>query len=892
MGRIPVSTAVAGHSKFSVKWLASLLSAFLFAFGAMITGSEGSTSLQTIDMQLRWKHQFQFAGYYAAIEKGYYRQEGLEVRLHEGAPEKTPVKEVLEGRAQYGEANSELLYERLKGKPLVALAAIFQHSPSVLLARADANIFSPQDLIGKRIMLMNEKVDADFHAMLLNEGIRPETIEIIPSSFDINDLATGKVAAFNSYLTNEPYFLKQMGIEFNIISPKKYGIDYYSDILFTSEREATRNPSRVKAFRRATLRGWQYAMANQDEIIELLISKYNVKKTREHLQFEAEAMRPLILPDLIEIGHMNPGRWKHMADTFVKAGMIDQHYSLEGFIFGGDPVKEVTRLRRLVLVVSVITVLLILVTVSLFAIQRRLWLENEQRRKTEEDLRESQQQLRLQFDNMPSGCIVIDTSGVITSWNPAANEIFGYSAEEALGRDINSLIMPPESFFDMEAIHHTVVKGDFSVSIISRNRTKDNRLISCEWTNTAFRDKNGDISGMISMVQDMSIRLEHERERLKIEKLESIGVLAGGIAHDFNNILTGIMGNISLARAYMDESHKAFKPLADAEKASFRAGELARQLLSFAKGGSPVKKVVSIRDLLDESLSLMLRGSNVKGAVETDNPLYAVDADEGQISQVFNNIIINAIHAMPEGGVLTVSVANKLLPDFNSLALPGGNYVRITFKDAGCGISEADQIRIFDPYFTTKSEGSGLGLASAQSIVNRHGGNISVDSEPGKGSAFTIYLPSLGKYHTKQEDGGEMPESVIHKGGHILVMDDEEMIRELAAEMLKFLGYEVTTCINGEEALEYYANSRKDGMPYKAVIMDLTIPGGMGGKEAARRILEIDPQAKLIVSSGYSGDTIISDYTDFGFSAAVAKPYRVTELGKVMETLLCNDNRP
>lgn len=874
------------NKKSAALQLVILLFVFLLPLVSNAADAGGKSSLQTIDFQLRWKHQFQFAGYYAAIEKGFYRQEGLEVRLHEGAPDRTPVQEVLAGRAQYAEANSELLYERLKGKPLVALAAIFQHSPSVLLARADADIYSPQDLIGKKVMLMNGQVDADFHAMLLNEGIRPETIKIIPSSFDINDLATGKVAAFNSYLTNEPFFLKQKGIDFVVINPKKYGIDYYSDILFTSEQELKKNPERVKAFRRATLRGWQYAMEHPDEIIELLISRYNVKKTREHLQFEAETMRTLILPDLIDLGHMNPGRWQHMADTFVKVGMIGKDYKLDGFIYDPETSGELLKLRKSLISVTAAGAALLLVVLGLFAVQRRLRQENEQRRQAEEALRESREQLRLQFENMPVGCIVWGLDCVVRSWNPAAERIFGFTAEEAVGRNANQLIVPQETQVDLKTVWNNVLEGDSAVCGINQNIAKDGHLITCEWINTPFRDDGNNISGVISMVQDITARLEHEKEVLKIEKLESVGVLAGGIAHDFNNILTGILGNITFAQMFVDSSHKACKPLAEAEKAALRAGELAQQLLSFAKGGEPLKKTVSIQKLVGEALSLMLRGSSVKAAVEMPDSLHAIEADEGQISQVFNNIIINAVHAMPDGGTLNVTAGNEILSGANPFFLPAGWYVRIVFADNGCGIAENDLKRIFDPYFSTKTTGSGLGLASAHSIIKRHGGNISADSKPGRGATFTIHLPSLGDVCAAPETGAAVQNTGNHAGGSILVMDDEEMIRDLVAEMLKYLGYQVTTCINGEEAIAYYTAAHASGASFAAVIMDLTIPGGMGGKEAARQILELNPEARLIVSSGYSSDPIMSDYSRYGFSGAVAKPYNVAELGLALEALI------
>ncbi|MBB1520044.1 GGDEF domain-containing protein [Aquipseudomonas guryensis] len=348
---------------------------------------KGQPTLQIIDFQLRWKHQFQFAGYYAAIAQGYYREEGFEVRLHEGAPGRTPVDEVLAGRAQYAESNSELLYERLKGKPLVALAVIFQHSPSVLLARADAGIENAHDLIGKNVMLMNAQTDADFQAMFRREGIDPTLIQLQPSSYDIEDLVSGKVAAFNSYLTNEPYHLQQRGIDYRVISPNTYGIDFYSDILFTSEAEVRDNPERVEAFRRATLRGWRYAMDNPEEIIDLLLTQYQVKKSRAHLQFEAQAMRDLILPDLIEIGHMNPGRWQRMAEAFHELGMVSDTRALEGFIYDPNPHSQIERLQKMIVLISIGAVLTLLAALLLLASQRRLRREIQRRQVAEEEVR-------------------------------------------------------------------------------------------------------------------------------------------------------------------------------------------------------------------------------------------------------------------------------------------------------------------------------------------------------------------------------------------------------------------------------------------------------------------------------------------------------------------------
>ncbi|WP_150781757.1 GGDEF domain-containing protein [Pseudomonas fluorescens] len=349
--------------------------------------SQQDDVLQVIDVQLRWKHQFQFAGYYAAVAQGYYREEGLEVRLHEGGPGITPVEEVLSGRAHYGEANSELLYARLHGKPLVALAVIFQHSPSVLLARADKGVHTVHDLISKPVMLMDAQTDADFLAMFRHEGIDLEKLKLLPSSYNVEDLANDKVTAFNSYLTNEPFYLQQRGIDYNVISPVTYGIDFYSDILFTSQAEIDEHPQRAEAFRRASLRGWRYAMDNPEPIIDLLLNQYSVEKTRAHLQFEAQAMRALVLPDLIEIGHMNPGRWQRMAEAFLELGMVTSIDGLKDFIYDPNPPQLVERLRKIIVMISIGCALALIFTLALLKAQRRLRNEIKLRKLAEEEVR-------------------------------------------------------------------------------------------------------------------------------------------------------------------------------------------------------------------------------------------------------------------------------------------------------------------------------------------------------------------------------------------------------------------------------------------------------------------------------------------------------------------------
>ena len=343
--------------------------------------------------------------------------------------------------------------------------------------------------------------------------------------------------------------------------------------------------------------------------------------------------------------------------------------------------------------------------------------------------------------------------------------------------------------------------------------------------------------------------------------------------------MTGILGNISLVKYYTDPGSESYERLLEAEKASIYARELTQQLLTFSRGGAPVKRTISIRRLTKESAGLALSGS--KSRCEfffPDDPL-PVEADEGQINQVISNLIINADHAMPEGGVIKVSTENVAVDEGWNIPLKKGKYVKISITDNGIGIPREHLQKIFDPYFTTKEKGSGLGLASSYSIVNKHGGYICANSELGIGTTFDIYLPASEKKTVEMDNNNT---DLFVGNSRVLIMDDEKIVRDIAGKMLSHLGYDVAVTREGMEAIDLYKKAKEAGKPFDVVIMDLTIQGGMGGKEAIKELLGIDPEAKVIVSSGYSNDPIMADFKEYGFKGVVAKPYKLKELSEVV----------
>jgi PAS domain S-box-containing protein len=511
----------------------------------------------------------------------------------------------------------------------------------------------------------------------------------------------------------------------------------------------------------------------------------------------------------------------------------------------------------------------------------------EERRRTQQMLLERETRIRLLLDSTAEAIYGIDRDGLCTFANRACAHLLGYgSPEELVGRHMHALIHHSTS--DGAAVHEKDCRIYKTLQSHEGYHSDDETFWTSHgvplpvevWSYPMLRA--GELIGSVVTFLDVSERRRLELELLNMRKLESLGVLAGGIAHDFNNLLMGILGNVSLAKDE-DNSGERHTLLAEAEQAALRARNLTQQLLTFSKGGAPVKKVVEIRSIVEEAARFALSGAPARAEFTFPSEPWQVEADAGQLSQVVHNLILNAVQAMPTGGTISVGCENVGLAAGDVGPLPAGRYVRITVRDEGHGIPPDHLHRIFDPYFTTKAGGHGLGLASVYSVVQRHGGHVTVESALGKGTAFAVYLPATDRSAV----GSSSQHGVRRTGsGRVLVMDDEPTVRKVATVMLTRLGYDVAAAADGSEALDMVRAAREAGRPFEVLLMDLTVPGGMGGVEAAGRLPLVDSEAVAVATSGYSNDPVMARCRDFGFVGVIAKPYTPADLGQAISEAL------
>ncbi|OGR04659.1 MAG: hypothetical protein A2511_13435 [Deltaproteobacteria bacterium RIFOXYD12_FULL_50_9] len=507
------------------------------------------------------------------------------------------------------------------------------------------------------------------------------------------------------------------------------------------------------------------------------------------------------------------------------------------------------------------------------------------RKQMEKNLIEVNQQLQTLIQAIPDAIFFKDAHGRHIVVNKACEEFLGIPQAEILGKTNKELIFSLSN--ENGRISDTAVMPNRNpVRTEDRFIDKNGEEIFLDTIKVPLFDEQGNTTGLIGVSRNITAIKNMEEQIAMAKKLESIGVLAGGIAHDFNNLMTGVLGNISLAKTLVKQNENIYNLLSSAEKASLRTKDLTNQLLTFSRGGHPVKKIVDLAELLEEVATASIRDAKQSCEFEFDDNLWPVEVDAGQISQVIQNLVINAQEAMPEGGAIKIRAQNITIKPEESSSLPAGPYMRISVDDRGNGIPQDYLQKIFDPYFTTKAKdsrkGTGLGLAVSYSIVTSHNGYIFVNSEKGTGTSFSLYLPASPQRVAQKK---EEEKSILGRG-RILLMDDEKIVTDVASEMLESIGYDVEIAGDGLTAVKLYRNALKSGRFFDAVILDLTAKAGMGGTETLQELLEIDSNVKAIVSSGYTNDSAMSEFAKLGFKAVLSKPYTIQSLSKILHEVL------
>ncbi|MCF3652254.1 PAS domain S-box protein [Synoicihabitans lomoniglobus] len=506
-------------------------------------------------------------------------------------------------------------------------------------------------------------------------------------------------------------------------------------------------------------------------------------------------------------------------------------------------------------------------------------------KQVEADLAAQREQLAVTLRSMKEGVVTADREGRVQFINAAAAAMGHVAESPAVNRTLHEVFEFTDErtgkpvLLPLDQVAQGDLVAEFPERTILTDMQGTRRLM--EGQLSPVHNARSEVIGVVLVFRDITDRDRLERELVRATRLESVGVLAGGIAHDFNNILTTIVGNMTIAELDSPADGTVGLAVREAGQAALRAKDLTQQLLTFAKGGEPVREAVDLTTVIQEMAKFALHGSNVRAEFDLPGDLWMADADRGQIGRVVQNLILNGAQAMPEGGILTIKGSNQDLVKPSAPNLAPGKYLRIDITDTGCGIRKDHVSRIFDPYFSTKQSGSGLGLSAAYSIVRKHHGLLEVQSEPGKGSTFMVWLPVVSRAaptHVVESSAVDYP-----PGARVLFMDDEPSIRQMTKQLLGRLGFEVTTTADGAEMVRVFGEARAAGRPFDLVMTDLTVPGGMGGQAALPLLKEIDSEIRVIVSSGYSSDPVMADHAAYGFWDVVSKPYKLPDLRQVLQ---------
>ncbi len=873
-----------GYKYFYNKLAKTVLVLLLLCSGTLLAeGSETGRKqpLESIRLQLKWLHQFQFAGYYAALEQGYYREAGLDVTLLEHPLNRSPVDVMLDGAAEYVVMGSDLLVHRSQGVPLVALAAISQHDPLALLVTRASGIEGADDLRGKRVMLDHGAHDAAIQAMLVKAGLREEDYTLQKTSYDPLDLLNGNTDAFNAYVTDQGFLLDEAGVDNHYIHPTRYGIDFYSDILTTTDHEVENHPDRVKRFLGASLKGWAYAMSHTEAVIDLIMQQYNSQnRSRAHLQYEARKMQEVIQPLLVQLGYMHEERWKHIHETFSQLGFLERDVAIHEILYKEEAGEQETfYLDLLMTLLAVLVLVLFGLFIAVRANQhltRKLEMVTKQARFEE-------------LVNNATDAVFLVSGYRFIDCNPATLKMFGCARRE-------------------DIVGHTPI--DFSPSRQSGGEASDTLALQkisdafngtpqrFEWLHSRLDGSLFDAEVILNrldihgdhfiqaIVRDISERKKMEKalieEKERAERASKAkDEFMASMSHELRTPLASIIGNSE----YLLEK-QSDPVLQEALQAIEMAG---RTQLALVNDILDMSRIESGKFTIDEKLydlTVLLEniehmfGNRVRDAGleltirQQNRETFMLVGDAQRISQILINLIGNAIKFTERGAVtLTTRVENE--------------WLIFAVEDSGIGMSQEILRKLFsrfeqaDGSISRRFGGSGLGLFISLNLAELMGGTIKVSSREGVGSNFELYLPysrSEFKQRELEMDAGAADEMKFK--GHVLAVEDTPALQLLERRILERMGLTVVVADNGEEAVRQVALQHFD-----LVLMDMQMPV-MDGIEATEVMRKEGVKAPIIALTANVMQKHREQFHQAGCDGFLGKPIDKLELIKVLQRYL------
>lgn len=835
-------------------WLILLLAALLAFAKAPVHAAE---PLARTSIQLNWMYQFEFAGPITALEKGFYREAGLDVELHQGGPHIDPIAPVAEGTIDFGIAGSSLVLERFGGKPVVALASLMQHSAVGLLARKSAHIGSVFDLKGKRLAITFDTA-AENDAYLKSQGIAPSDYQRIDHFVSVDGLDAGKADAIAIYVSNELFQIRDRIDQYMLFTPRSSGIDLFGNILFTSEKLVAQHPERVKAFRQATIRGWDYALKHPQEVTDLILARYNTQnKSREHLLFEAEKLRELTRPDIVEPGYMSPGRWRHVADVYAELGKLPADFDLEGFIYDPDPRGDLTWVYLGLLGSSLALLIVLGIAMHFRRMNRRLVSANQTALSARQALEQSEQRFRQLFDSSPDPVWIIDNRRFVEC-NQAAVDMLGYPDKRSLKNTHPSELSPErqpdgESSFakaermmthaQQKGLHrfewvHTRRDGTefFAEVTLSSLSLQGRPVIHCTWRDITAQKQ----------AEEALIKAKEQAESASQAKSRFLATMS----HEIRTPMNGILGMAQLL--LMDDE------LPEAQRKEFtrtilNSGQTLLTLLNDILDLSKVEAgkmelsstVFDPAQLVEETATLFGQSARSKDldieAVWAGPPGACYQADASRLRQMLSNLVGNAVKFTHRG---FVRVEASVIEADERQAL-----LEFAVIDSGIGVPQEKQAQLFHPFTqadnstTREYGGTGLGLSIIRSLARLMDGSVGMESEPGKGSRFwfRVRVESIdeGRERRHAKRGTAMDGRLqAAMTGNVLVAEDNEVNRKVIKTLLTKLGIDAVCVANGLEAVETLRN----GLDPDLVLMDIQMPV-MDGIEATSHIRSWEREA-------------------------------------------------